>query len=151
MDQHTFERLVAVLCDMYDYLIAQATLLAENRVCEDDLWTVTSSSMVRRSILYAVCANEELRAKFLELLPEDMKPIVESFLLLDFKTIEELSDDERVALSLLTDHYGGDTWLWARDAFQNDGEQEFPGHDLRGFDATEISDAVIRLVTSSWS
>jgi hypothetical protein len=152
MDTDQFERVAQLFAeDVFGPLLAQANILAADHVCEDDLWVVTPSSMIRRSILHAVCSRTDLKSRLAEHVPEGLRETFDVFAALDVFSFQEgdLGDDEKVALRVLDKVYAHDIWLWARDAFVNH-EIEYPGMDLDGFEASEVSDAIIRLVTLAW-
>jgi hypothetical protein len=150
-DASEFEKLARLFADdVFEDLLTKALLVGAQHVCEDDLWITTSSSMIRRSLLDAVCKDEKLVHEFLGILADDMAALVQRFANLDLALKEEeLEEDERVALRELDLSYGKDTWLWARDAFSHD--QEFAGSDLKGFQPEDVSDAIIRLLAAAWA
>ena len=148
-DVEEFEKLAGLFTDdTFEDLLNKALLVGGTRVCEEDLWISTPSSMIRRSLLDVVCKDKVLLDEFVGILSADMAAIVQRFVVLDMDH-EGLQDDERVAIQELGVSYGNDMWLWARDAFAQ--EQEFAGSDLKGFQVDEISDAIIRLLASAWA
>ena len=152
MDTDQFERLAQLFSeDVFEPLLTHANMLAADHVCEDDLWVVTESSMIRRSILHAVCAREDLKTQLAEHIPEGLQETFDIFASLNVTSFSpaDLGDDEKIALRVLETVYARDTWLWARDAFVNH-EVEYPGVDLEGFESSDVSDAIIRLVTIAW-
>lgn len=149
-EQSQFEQLARLFADdVFEDLLSKALLVGSTRVFEEDLWITTPSTMIRRSLLDAVCKDEDLFPEFLSILSEETAALVQRFAAIDFQLDEgALEDDERVALNELQQSYGNDVWVWARDAFGRG--QEFAGSDLRGFEPDEISDAIIRLLAAGW-
>ncbi len=149
-EQDEFEKLLELFQDdVFDDLLTKALLVGAEQVREDDLWMFTPSTMVRRSLLDAVCKNERLLPEFLSILSEDRAALVTRFLNLRFEH-EHLAEDEKVALQELVSTYANDVWVWAKDALSETEPQEFPGSDLKGFSEEEITDAIIRLLATAW-
>lgn len=149
MDSDEFEHLASLFADdVFDDLLTKALLIGADTLHEDDLWVTTPSSMIRRSLLDAVCSHPDLGPKFFDILSEDLAPLVQRFVSLKL-TFDTLDEEEQIALEELQSSYANDRWLWAKDAFSN--TQEFVGSDLRGSSPEQISEAIIRLVAAAWS
>jgi hypothetical protein len=147
-EQDEFEKLSNLFADdVFEDLLTKSLLVGAETVHEDDLWITTPSSMIRRSLLDAVCKDDKLLPEFLAILSSDMAELVARFVNLRISQ-EELSEDEIVALHELKATYADDMWLWAKDAFSQ--IQEFAGSDLKGFSPQDVSDAIIRLLASAW-
>ena len=149
-DSEEFEKLSNLFSDdVFEDLLTKALLVGAERVTEDDLWISTPSTMIRRSLLDAVCKDSVLFPEFLGILSEDLGELVARFVNLEMPPDEDLAEDERVAVHELTASYAGDKWLWAKDAFSQ--TQEFAGSDLDGFQPEDVSDAIIRLLAAAWA
>ncbi len=147
-EQEEFEKLCLLFeDDVFDDLLTKALLVGGDQIREDDLWITTPSSMIRRSLLDAVCKDERLLPEFLSILSEDRATLVTRFLNLRLEH-DDLDEAERVALDELVTTYANDKWVWAKDAMSQ--MQEFAGSDLRGFAPDDISDAIIRLLSLAW-
>jgi hypothetical protein len=148
-DELEFEKLCLLFeDDVFDDLLTKALLVGSQHVHEDDLWITTPSTMIRRSLLDAVCKDERLRPEFLSILSDDRAALVARFVNLRLEE-EHLDDAEKVALAELSVSYANDMWVWAKDAFAH--SQEFAGSDLKGFAPEEVSDAIIRLLAAAWT
>lgn len=147
-EQDEFEKLCLLFeDDVFDDLLTKALLVGAEQIREDDLWITTPSTMIRRSLLDAVCKDEKLLPEFLSILSDDRAALVTRFLNLRMD-LSDLDAVEQVALDELATTYANDMWLWAKDAMAQ--TQEFVGSDLKGFEPEEVTDAIIRLLGTAW-